>query len=290
MASNCSTSTIEHCPKDSKVDVLSGYAGVIPLAIDIAQRYDAPNLIDLVSRLADQLVSQAVKEEQGCSWKTPASGHRNSIGFSHGASGIIWALCEMHRVTSESSYLATAKSGFAYEQSQFSEVMGNWPDYRDLGGDPKQLRFPIAWCHGAPGILLSRIRTRALLSDAANFDHQTQAALQTTLADAAVPVNPGGRHHSLCHGVMGNTEAVIEAALSLNMPDFANEAHKIARIGCQREAEGHHWLCGVSQIAQNEMPTLMLGSAGIGHFYLRLHAFDDVPSVLAIGPNSSQLS
>jgi hypothetical protein len=51
---------------------------------------------------------------------------------------------------------------------------------------------------------------------------------------------------------------------------------EVANVGIERYANGGSWPCGTGS---GETPSLMLGFAGIGHFYLRLHS-QKIPSIL----------
>ena len=69
---------------------------------------------------------------------------------------------------------------FAYERAHFDASEGNWPDLRDEpGGTRRGQRYMTAWCHGAPGIALSRLRAYELLGDETCKD-EAITALQTT--------------------------------------------------------------------------------------------------------------
>ncbi|HEX5723916.1 MAG TPA: hypothetical protein VFX98_00545, partial [Longimicrobiaceae bacterium] len=63
----------------------------------------------------------------------------------------------------------------------------------------------------------------------------------------------------------------------------AEAAERVGDRGIERYlAPRLPWPCGVPN--GGETPALMLGTAGIGHFYLRLHAPERIPSVLLITP------
>ncbi|WP_442168444.1 lanthionine synthetase LanC family protein, partial [Rhizobium leguminosarum] len=76
--------------------------------------------------------------------------------------GIAWALLELHRETSLEAFRIAAEEGFRYEQHWFSPEQENWPDLRNYQakatGTKQSLAYSTAWCHGAPGIGLSRLR------------------------------------------------------------------------------------------------------------------------------------
>ena len=72
-----------------------------------------------------------------------------------------------------------------------------------------------AWCHGAPGIGLARLRSLPHLDDATSRA-EIGTALATTLAEGF------GRNHSLCHGDLGNLDFVVQAAETARRPAVAS--------------------------------------------------------------------
>ena len=86
---------------------------------------------------------------------------------------------------------------------------------------------------------------------------------------------------SLCHGIAGNAELFLEAADVLGDAQWLGVAEAIGVRGIEYY---HHarrrWPCGVQ--GGGETPGLLLGLAGIGWFFLRLHDRKNVPSVLLV--------
>jgi lantibiotic modifying enzyme len=136
-----------------------------------------------------------------------------------------------------------------------------------------------AWCHGAPGIGLARLRSLPHLDDATTRA-EISAALATTLAEGF------GHNHSLCHGDVGNLDFVVQAAERLGDPRWYPQANRRAALILEWIArEG--WLCGVP--LRVESPGLMTGLAGIGHGLLRLAEPTLIPSVLVLEPPMPQV-
>ena len=104
-------------------------------------------------------------------------------------------------------------------------------------------------------------------------------AVRTTLATGF------GRGHCLCHGDLGNLEAVTLAAETLELPDLAARAAGLAG-GILDGIERCGRLGGVA--ADAEPLGLMVGTAGIGYGLLRLAAPREVPSVLRLEPPAAR--
>lgn len=148
---------------DAGFDVMSGYAGAIPVLLQLARRFDRPAWLETAIRCGGELERAATKTPEGWSWRTiglPAQARgRNLTGFSHGTAGIGWALAQLFQATEESRFCHASEQAFQYERTFYSSGTENWPDFRDYlrpSGSPPA--YGMAWCHGAPGIALSRLR------------------------------------------------------------------------------------------------------------------------------------
>jgi hypothetical protein len=268
----------------AEADVLSGRAGAVAglLGLHALRRDDF--LLDFAGRLAAELVQSAHHSKAGCSWKAVGyPTHRNLTGFSHGAAGIGWALLELYGVTGDARWRAAAESAFDYERHWFDAGAGNWPDFRESPAAGVR-SFPCMtyWCHGAPGIALSRLRAFQLLNDAACRE-EASLAVRTTRAAVERALRSRGENFSLCHGLAGNAEVLCFGALVLEEQAPAAAALEVARLGLAIHAgPGQTWPCGTGA---GETPSLMLGLAGIGYFYLRLHT-PTLPPVLLPVPTT----
>lgn len=267
------------------LDVLSGCAGAIPVLLSLA-RFRS-EFTDLALRCGERLLNTAVRENEGWSWKTidapGMSPSRNLTGYSHGAAGIGWSLLELGHATGDARFCAAAFEAFRYERSHYSAQFENWPDFRDYLRPPEQRTTPVyanAWCHGAPGIGLSRLRAWELTRDPV-CRQEIEIAIRTTSRSLESP-QAATAGFSLCHGCAGNADLLIEAARMMNEPGHRARAEAVAKAGIEQfEAQRLPWPCGIPGAA--ETPGLMLGTAGIGYFYLRL---DDpqLSSVLILHP------
>jgi lantibiotic biosynthesis protein len=278
-------------PDERATDVLAGSAGAIPALLHLRQKYGRAPLLELARRHGEFLVGAARKTQGGWSWNTlniPAEQRKQDLnGFSHGAAGISWALLELWKATGEERFRVAAEQGFAYERRSFDPRQENWPDFRGLydawAAAPGQPSFMSAWCHGAPGIGLSRVRAYALTRQEV-YRREAEAALRSTSRTLAATPAQGQSNYSLCHGSAGNAELLVYAARAFGEDSWRLLAEQVGHVGVEqyRKTLGP-WPCGVLQ--GGETPGLLLGLAGIGHFYLRLHDPAGVPSVLIILPD-----
>lgn len=271
------------------VDVISGSAGAVPALLSLARRLEHPALAEAARRHGEHLLALARRGPGGWSWRTLESPCRGDLtGYSHGAAGIALALLELHAATGDERFREGAEEGFRYEAGLFSPAHGNWPDLRLFGETEAAEAAPVghamAWCHGAPGIGLSRLRALRLTGEPARRA-EAEAALATTAAAlrAAAP----GAGFSLCHGEAGNADLALEAAEALGQPAWRELAEEVGRRGIARYlAPDVAWPCGVPE--GGETPGLMLGLAGIGYFYLRL-ADPATEPVLLVRPEGARV-
>lgn len=280
------------------IDVISGSAGAIPALLHLAKKYQREDLIADALKHGQHLLQLAQHSEQGCSWPTiGAAVQANLTGHSHGTAGIATALLELYSVTKEREFLLTAQAALRYENHWFDQGASNWADLRHFAQgakagktEPGATTCSMAWCHGAPGIGLSRLRTRQLFIQTADSDISSVTAIQQDL-EAAVQSSsaalmqawlPGKLNYSLCHGAAGNAELMIMAAQELQRPALMAVAEKVAQDGHNFYVkQGLPWPCGNG--GAGESPGLMLGTTGIGYFYLRMYDAQTVPSILLIG-------
>jgi lantibiotic biosynthesis protein len=238
--------------------------------------------------LGDHLLETAHDTGEGASW--PPSGgrwRRNLTGYSHGATGIAHALLELHNVTEDDRYRVMALRAFAYERACFDPVAQNWPDFRLSAGpfrrDGRRRSFMSHWCHGAPGIALSRLRAYELLGDKTCRD-EALAALATTRSTVEAALQEGPADLTLCHGCGGNAQVLYEGARILGPRQGGDLSQLVVRVAdagrLAHSAEGLPWPC-------EHDPSLMLGLAGVGHFYLRV-ANPATPSVLLLGARDAR--
>jgi lantibiotic modifying enzyme len=180
---------------------------------------------------------------------------------------------ELFQATGASKYRAAAIEAFEYERSWFDAGAGNWPDFRRVSAGSKRSRrhltFATQWCHGAPGIAISRLRAYELLGDQVCKAEAT-IALDTTRGALEQALRSGLGDLSLCHGLAGNAEVLCYGARVLGPEPAQADAltAAVAQAGMERCATQPETTS--SDDTGGEPPGLMLGLAGNGYFYLRL--------------------
>jgi type 2 lantibiotic biosynthesis protein LanM len=269
----------ELIPEDKRFDVISGAAGCISSLLGLYQFTGSRRTLEIASRCGDHLLAQAQTMEHGIGWVQEALSARPLTGFGHGNAGIAWALLQLWSAAKQECYRKAALDALRYERSLLSTRARNWPDLRDpelLGRASADRRenFMIAWCHGASGIGLSRLKSLGSLNTS-ELREDIDVALQTTLERGF------GGNHSLCHGDLGNLDFISEASRILDEPLLDRQVNQLSAMVLESAAR-YGWLCGAP--LNVEIPGLMTGLAGIGYEMLRLASPSQVPSVLMMEP------
>nr|WP_315486760.1 type 2 lanthipeptide synthetase LanM [uncultured Undibacterium sp.] len=277
-------------PSDAQLDVISGSAGMIPVCLTLAKTYQRPRLLEMAERHGTHLLQCAQKSDIGWSWDTmKVPGQQNLTGHSHGAAGIVTAFLELAEATGDVAFRHAAMEGLRYERHLFNSDVCNWPDLRVMPNTNHTEKMSVqnyymGWCHGAPGIGLSRLRNVQLLPDRVEIREDLDAALKSTVATFTENWTTSNWNYSLCHGAAGNAELLIVAGQRFQRQPLIDIAEKIGQHGIDTYAKlGVAWPCGNG--GAGETPNLMLGTAGIGYFYLRLFDPVAVPSILIITPS-----
>ena len=265
--------------QDEQFDIISGAAGCIGSLLTLYHCQPSLPTLSAAIQCGDYLIAKAQRMEHGIGWIVNGIGTKPLTGFSHGSAGIAWALLDLAALTGEKRFRTVALEALAYERYLFLPKVGNWPDLRNFAnkvwaGKNNQHICMTAWCHGAPGIGLARLRALPHL-DNPETRAEIDIALKTTLARGF------GGNHSLCHGDLGNLELLLQASQTLDNPQWRVEADRIA-AAILSSIDQYGYRCGVP--LEVETPGLMTGLAGIGYGLLRLAEPMRVPSVLTLEP------
>ena len=268
---------------DQEFDLIGGSAGFVASALNLVEA-GYSELIDHCTACGDHLLKTAIETPDGIGWRLDAAGNEPLGGFSHGAAGIAWSLLRLAKVTNEKRFRDAAMKALRYDRSLYSSHEGNWRDVRE-GMRPGETEltdshFVVAWCHGAPGIGLSRLLLKDILEDSL-LDDEIALAFAKTLSSGF------GSNHSLCHGDLGNMEFLTKAAKAgLGGMPVAECDKLIAGIVASGQENG--WRCGFPP--GTEPLGLMVGLAGIGYGLLKLAKWDLLPSILSLEPPHNSLS
>lgn len=275
----------QHIEQDDYYDIMHGVAGIIPVMLGLAQ-FTSGKGIAQAQQCAEHLLASAVYQDDTISWPfNPELAQASLTGFSHGASGIGWALINLGCHTNQPKYIAAGRQAFAYEATKFDAVARNWFDLRTsmMTKQTKAPKFTYFWCNGSTGIGLSRISSWAALGKTDDdMLQEAYVALDTTIRSFNKLDND-----ALCHGKAGNAELLLRFSQLAEQPYLQMEANIQATAQWRRYEKARHWTCSAS--GNDVFPGLMTGLAGIGMHFLRLAYPDKIPSPLLLDPPSREL-
>jgi type 2 lantibiotic biosynthesis protein LanM len=262
--------------EDQDLDLIGGSAGAILGLLALHQASGSERALEVAIQCGERLLGLAEPWGPGLGWRTRMASERPLAGISHGVGGIALALTELGAVTGDQRFLDAGLEGFAGERELF------WTDLdrllRAAGGEkpPPESTVAVAWCYGAPGVGLTRLRAYRH----ARGDEERAAILQEI--DQAVRrtlARGPGQNHCLCHGDLGNLDFLNQAQEAFPSPELGADIHRfVEHVLASLDRDG--WLCGTR--GSIESPGLMNGFAGIGLGLLRLAESRRVPSVLTL--------
>jgi len=278
-------STVDVWQEHYNADLLNGSAGLIISLLGLDKMLMNEKLRDRAIRMGSEIVRHA-EASNGYSWRGDPEDYYNLTGMSHGTSGIAYALLELFKITDSSKFKHSAKEAFRYERQWFDAHLSNW---RDLRGSKKNLstkKFVNFWCHGGPGIALSRIHAYGILNEEI-IKNEAIAGLKSTLINAKEILNTTIDDFTLCHGLAGITDILYHGLCELGVDciDDREFPFSVAKTGKDLYSKNDlPWPCGSLGV---DFPGLFRGLAGIGYFYLRLYD-PKIQSVLMFEPQSFQ--
>ncbi len=271
-------------------DLIAGTAGEILALVTLADELDDPLLLTKASDLATKLID-AADTGVGMSWTAINPQEPHLTGLAHGAASAVMALSELFRATKGEHLLQAIEASCAFERAHYDESRANWVDRRRhkrrrRASAPN--RVMVAWCHGGPGIALSRLSAFVATYNETRLD-EARIGTATALGrlDDSARDSRTVDGWSLCHGLGGLIEVLGEhAQLDGARQDGASRARELAVDHATRFSRSIAWPCGADGRLK---PGLMIGLAGIGLTYLRL-VDDLVPSALWVRPRTGSAS
>lgn len=278
-------------------DLIAGAAGGIPVLLEFGEATGCDESTFIAIELGNDLLAKARSTPEGLSWGEPSNAiqARNLCGLAHGASGIAVAFSSLFAATGDPRFRRATEDAFAYEDSFFSESVGNWPDFRSSAftsiaefRDSQKLseylgtidyaslayreKYMSAWCHGSPGILLARAHAAAR-----GIWHGEERTLRRAIDALVADLSSGEglENHSLCHGALGNIECAVTALAVLSEEHIKGTLPPWAHSGMPSELAAIR--TGTADGGSD--PSLMMGEAGIAYALARLSGAA-IPSLL----------
>lgn len=213
--------TADLIAEDRLFDVIFGSAGALLALAALAEGERNAAARERLLASARACAAHLLARRDPCgAWDAGGSGQLQS-GFAHGASGIAYALLQLHRLEADEACAEAAAAAFAFERTLYLAERDRYLPFR--GFDPAGPLL-VAWCWGAPGIALART---AALDDPA-IRREAEENLGRLLAQKQT------LEDHLCCGNLGRATIYARFARGaepLRPPeDFAAEHREVARL------------------------------------------------------------
>ncbi len=256
-----------HVGADDEFDVARGSAGAILALLGLhAQTLDERGL-HVALACGDHLLANAQTLDQGLGWEIPPYGASLLLGHAHGPAGIARALLELAAASGQERYGLAARQAMVRARSLYPSIDEQQPS---LVGLALASSTPTS----AVQLGLAHLCLHTHLGDPGLYD-ELRGALHAAQQDA------GRLSHSLDGGDMGRLDLLLAAGSRLGDAALAAQVDRLAGSVLGDIVQGG-WRCGVPSAV--EVPSLMVGLAGIGYQMLRLAEPARVPSVLLLEP------
>jgi type 2 lantibiotic biosynthesis protein LanM len=267
----------ELAPRDEDTDLVGGLAGAIVALCTAHDAMVSDAALAAAVRAGDLLLSRAREAETGLWWGTRLAGDVPSTGFSHGNSGIGWALLRLGRASGHQRFVHAGLSAIRFEREHLRELSHATSDAIATAAHEHEKGLVATWCYGAPGVGIALLSALEHTTDATERDR-----LHTGLAHAVESTleNGFGRNHCLCHGDLGSLDFLMLVHESRHPVAPLDRHIQAAAEWVMDSIVQSGWLCGTP--AHVPSPGIMNGIAGIGYGLLRFVDRARVPSILAL--------
>lgn len=252
--------------RDTNFDIVSGSAGALKVLLSIENAIDdaqigklCRNLIDL---LVQHLYDHALHLEHGrLAWRSGLNDHVY-VGYAHGSCGIEEALSSVYEQYPSEKIIEMVIGSRKFVNSQYDKKIKNWKTVEGKDG------VSNAWCHGAPGILYSRVRQMEVFGGNEKLQEDIRLALDSSLKYGL------GNHVCYCHGDIGNLELIRYTAKVIDNQEIV----RMCDATYAKMAASFEDYITTRKILPYGM---MLGLSGVGYSLLR-QTSESVPSILQL--------
>lgn len=191
----------QNIPNIPTLDFMGGLAGVLKVLILINQVYDSCMLKKVIRKVCTEICQRAIQSKNDLYWAYDADSTKTLAGFSHGITGIVYALSEYYaHIEQDEELLKIMQRALLHEDQYFNDTKKQWKDNRksdDVYSSP-------LWCHGSAGIVLGRSKIQENTNQCIKPNW-----IMESLDDLLENGNKHKQGYSLCHGTLGNLDILI---------------------------------------------------------------------------------
>jgi lantibiotic modifying enzyme len=183
--------------QEERLDFLLGISGIACALLPYVSRTASKLGISILMGLRTRLTAAGNKILES---KEPIAGMDYMRGFSHGITGISFALYRLGGFFKDEGLIALATNLLLHEYSLVKN--GKWTDTHTYGGE--QL---VGWCHGSAGIALALSSMPKIVEKNKTIYEYHHKAIANTLAKGSY------ESRCLCHGTGGNLLCLRKSSL-----------------------------------------------------------------------------
>jgi lantibiotic modifying enzyme len=264
---------------DERLDIISGCAGTLLALLAFCNEKAVPETARTAAMAralacGRQLLSKRASFRNGPrAW--PGVNRPPISGFAHGAAGTACALWQLFQRTGNHEFRDAALEGFAFERSLYDSSQKKWFDPRF-----NRMQQHAAWCHGAPGIALGRLRC-LIDSNSSEVHCDIEEAL------AIIRQLPEYSMDDVCCGNFTRVEILHTAGRLLNRPELVDDSLALLRKVFTRSTPGFSFMASMQSSPDQTMtsfnPAFFRGASGVGYTLLRLLDPNAFPCILLLG-------
>jgi len=260
---------------DHLFDITSGSAGCILGMLALYNHSGHSESLEKAILCGEYLLKNITRNSDGrCGWTSTEK--KMLAGFSHGQAGIAYALLKLYEITGNNLYQEAAEQAIKYENTLYSPEHNNWQDLRMVDEQKDNVPYYMSsWCHGAPGIGLSRLASMHISNEPSVNKDIKYAIIETR----RIANSMTSRDH-VCCGNMGLADILLYFAKKTGEKKLVEESAELtAKVILAAEKRGHfNIMLGSKDNIANI--GFFQGLTGIGYSLLRQAFPDKFPCIL----------
>ena len=185
--------------RDENSDLLDGRSGAVLMLTMVFELTRKNEYLTKAKIIADELIKSAENMKNGLGWRNLSTDFKLA-GMSHGNAGIALAFLKIYSLTDDYRYYNVFKGALTYENSLYDMGQNDWQDIRKTKEEFHSSNV-AAWCHGAGGILLSR-----MIMCHYKLEKREERIVKRDLDNASkyLEMHMERDEICLCHGIVGN--------------------------------------------------------------------------------------
>ena len=234
---------------DKNLDLMAGSAGGILGLLRLFRDTRNGDVLKRAIKCGEHLLAQPRQGGDGHrSWISRGLWSQPLNGMAHGAAGYAYSLASLAMAAGREDFAAAASECLAFENSSYEPERSNWPDFRS----DEASNFLCKWCHGAPGIGLSRVAIKKR-----GWGHPCPGSslegdvLTNDIRKALGGVERGwpAPFDTMCCGTLGSIEFFCEAGDALARDDLHETAARrlLGVIATAAAPKDYRWNAGERQ-------------------------------------------